>query len=433
MKKKKTLTREIFETNRALEYFTEKELRAQIGHDKEYWPIAILRELIDNALDACENINVAPVIEINIKDDKIKVIDNGPGIPPEIIKKSTNYMVRVSDKAYYISPTRGQMGNALKVVYATPFVDTGEGYVEITSNGEKHRMEIKLDRIAGAPKIHSERESFVKNENSVMIAWPNSTRLLFEPDSDFYNVPPTPQELISGYSAFNPHATFILNGERYECTDAAWKKWRPNMPTSSHWYTVETLRDLIAGYLCNERGGGHKKTVREFVSEFRGLSGTAKQKIVTGEWSGAYLNEFVNNGDIDSGFLVQLLEKMKAESVAPKPNVLGIIGKDHLTKWMVSNGISEQTIKYLKKTGIDEDGMPHALETAFGVFNDDNAKRRIITGFNWSPFIGEDADPTIRNAIQNARLDRHDPGMFLIHISRPRFEFMDRGKTRLEI
>ncbi len=58
------LERAIFETSRELEYFSEKELCAQIGHDQSFWPVPILRELIDNALDAAELAGVPPVIEI---------------------------------------------------------------------------------------------------------------------------------------------------------------------------------------------------------------------------------------------------------------------------------------------------------------------------------------------------------------------------------
>ena len=66
------------------------------------------------------------------------------------------------------------------------------------------------------------------------------------------------------------------------------------MQTSAHWYTVETLRNLIAAYIAHGRNGGQPKTVRAFVSEFRGLSSTVKQKEVTAAWSGrAHLDDFV--------------------------------------------------------------------------------------------------------------------------------------------
>jgi len=44
------LERQVFETSRELEFFSEKELMMQIGYDQHRWPIALLKELIDNAL-----------------------------------------------------------------------------------------------------------------------------------------------------------------------------------------------------------------------------------------------------------------------------------------------------------------------------------------------------------------------------------------------
>ncbi len=430
---KKILTREVFETSRELEYFTEKELRAQIGHDKNFWPIAILRELIDNSLDACEKTDIAPIIEIGIKDDYITVSDNGTGIPIDIITKSQDYLYRVSDKAYYISPTRGQMGNALKVIYAAPFVVDPEnpGYVEISSHGELHHISITMDRIAGKPVIKDEVSSFVRNGTFVKI---NSTSLLFLLNNDdSYKTAPTPQELIEGYTAFNPHVTFILNGTRYEATEPGWKKWTKDMPTSAHWYNTETISDLVAGYLVKERNNGqNKKSVREFVSEFRGLSGTAKQKKVTEDFYRADLSMFEKDGDIDRESLKILLDKMQVECIAPKPQMLGIVGKDHFTKWMIDHGGAEPSITYNIKKGFD-DGLPYVFEFGFAVKTDSTLHRTQIAGLNWSPVIGDVPDPTLRQAIQEASINPRDPVIFLVHIAKPRFEFMDRGKTKIEL
>jgi DNA topoisomerase VI subunit B len=424
------LKRETFETSRALEYFTEKELTAQIGFNPEYWPVAILRELIDNALDACESGGVLPSIEITTSNDTISVTDNGPGMPASTIEKSLDYLIRVSNKAYYVSPTRGQMGNALKVIWAAPFVATGKGRIEIEAHGERHRVEISLDRIAQRPNIaHDVAARIVKPGTAVTIAWTDSTRLLREPEADSYNAVPTAAELVAGFAAFNPHATFVLDARRFERTMDEWKKWAPDLPTSAHWYSAETLRDLIAAYIARERDGGPERTVREFVSEFRGLSGTAKQKTVTEGWSGKRLHEFVVDGDVDDAFVAELLARMQSESSAPPAKALGSIGKEHLTAWMASQGVAAESVRYQQKTGID--GLPFVLEIAFGINNNDESTRRIVTGLNWSPVIGGDPDPTLRSVISEARLDRHDPVTLVVHIARPRFQFADRGKTRV--
>jgi len=438
------LQRTVFETDRSLEYFSQKEMRSQIGHDVNFWPVVILRELIDNALDACETKQITPVIELTLKDDIITVSDNGPGIPAAVIEKSLDYLKRVSDKAYYISPTRGQMGNALKVIYAVPFVANPEnpGFVEIASNGELHTIKIKLDLIAGRPDINHTITDFVRNDSFVRIYYPNSASLLYnkidslltnEYDYQKYYAAPEPSELIEGYAAFNPHATFILNGIRYEATAPTWKKWLPTDPTSAHWYNIETLSDLIKGYLTKERNNGqHKKTVREFVSEFSGLTSTAKGKKIAANFQRADISIFERSGDIDRDQLRQLLQSMQTESIAPKPKALGIIGEDHFKNWILQRGGIEQSIKYIKKTGIDN-GLPYVLEIGFAVNDNPEASQIKTFGLNWSPVIGDAPDPTVRSAIQTARIDSHDAVIFILHIVRPRFDFMDRGKTKIEL
>jgi len=47
----KVLKRTMFEISRVLEYFTERELSYQTGHNRHFWPLVILKELMDNALD----------------------------------------------------------------------------------------------------------------------------------------------------------------------------------------------------------------------------------------------------------------------------------------------------------------------------------------------------------------------------------------------
>ena len=61
------LKRTTFETSRLMEFFSEKELAMQIGSDPASWPLALVKELIDNALDACESAGTAPQITVTVK------------------------------------------------------------------------------------------------------------------------------------------------------------------------------------------------------------------------------------------------------------------------------------------------------------------------------------------------------------------------------
>jgi DNA topoisomerase VI subunit B len=161
-----TLHRTTFETSRLLEYFSPKELSMQLGAEPPRWGLVLLKELVDNALDACETAGTAPHIHITLSPDGFVVEDNGPGLPASTIERSLDYRVRVSDKSYYISPTRGQLGNALKCLWAAPYVVNREspGRVEVASQGVTHAIAVAVDQIAQDPKItHTVTEAtFVK-------------------------------------------------------------------------------------------------------------------------------------------------------------------------------------------------------------------------------------------------------------------------------
>lgn len=428
----KSLERTTFEISRELEFFSEKELQMQIGHGKDWWPVALLKELMDNALDACETAGEAPVVEVEVCEDAFTVRDNGPGLPAETLVGSLNYLRRVSDKAFYVSPTRGQLGNALKTVWAAPFVaNGGQGRVEVWSRGLHHVVEVSVNRIEQRPAIAytSEDSDFVKNGTFVKVCWPDSACLLTEGGSaDSYDAPKTARELVEGYAAFNPHATFRLGETTFEATDTHWQKWKPSDPTSPHWYTSETLRDLIAGYVAHENGQG--RTAREFVSEFRGLSGTAKQKQLISGLSGVYLRDLVREGDVDMQVVESLLASMRELSRPVNPAALGVVGQEHLQAWMVRYaGVNAESVRYVKKAS--EDDLPYVIEAGFGVRGDKDT-RRVVFGLNWSPCLGEPT-PILSSTLAAMRVDTHDPVTVAIHLVRPRFEFTDRGKTRLQL
>ncbi len=426
---KKNLNREVFNTSRTLEFFSEKELQMQIGHDSEWWTVAILKELIDNALDACESSDIAPEIEVIIENDSFAIRDNGPGISGKIINDSLDYLKRVSDKAFYVSPTRGQMGNALKTVWAAPFVVNGEvGTVEVWSRGIKHHIEVSVDRLSQTPRISlkSEKSDFVKSGTFIKVYWPDlscSTEEAFE--GGFLQVA---EDFVRQYAAFNPHATFRIGATIFRATNVTWNKWKPQEPTSPHWYTPETFRDLIAAYVSKERATDQKpKTLREFISEFRGLSSTIKQKGVLKGMERAYLHDLVSSEDVDMKKASKVLKTMQAATTAPKPAALGVIGKEHIEHWMINHaGVTKDSVKYIRK--FTDDNLPSVLEIAFGIH--EKERRRIVTGLNWSPTLVVPIDE-ISVILGQMRVDSDDPVTVIIHVARPRFDFTDRGKTRL--
>jgi len=63
-------------------------------------------------------------------------------------------------------------------------------------------------------------------------------------------------------------------------SNTAWEKWCPCTATSAYWYDLQRLQRYIAAHVARDQDRGYNRTVREFISEIRGFSGSAKQKLV---------------------------------------------------------------------------------------------------------------------------------------------------------
>ena len=163
---------------------------------------------------------------------------------------------------------------------------------------------------------------------------------------------------------------------------------RPSDPTSPWWYGPEHLSRLVAAYLSHDEDQGRDRMVRQFVTEFRGLARTAKQKAVleaTG-LSRAPLSPLRNHTGVDADAVLRLLEAMKKNSAPVKPDLLGVIGQEHMCARLDDADCIMESFSYKLQIGIT-DGLPWVIEVGFGCRQKTNDWRRLVTGVNWSPGI----------------------------------------------
>lgn len=200
------LNRTTLTTSRMMEFCSEKELVAQIGHAREDWPLVVLKELIDNALDACEDTQTQPVIDIVVNEHGICVSDNGPGLLKSTVKDMLNFSVRVSSREAYIAPDRGAQGNALKTLVVIPYaLDGNQGQVEIIAQGKKHVITMNADAIRQTPIIDRKTEKFVQKGTSVKIVWPHRARSILTAAK------PRFVQFVKNYTFLNPHLKLNLD------------------------------------------------------------------------------------------------------------------------------------------------------------------------------------------------------------------------------
>jgi DNA topoisomerase VI subunit B len=436
------LHREAFRTSRLLEFCSAKELTAQTGHQTSAWPLCILKEVVDNALDACEEADIAPEIHVEVSTSLgvIMVTDNGPGLPAETVADVLDYSVRVSSREAYASPTRGAQGNALKTILAMPFALQGRrGEVLIEAQGVAHFISFAVDQLRQEPKIdHSVGTSFVTTGTRAAIMWPiSASSILTAAKSRFL-------QIADDFAWLNPHASIRVEWDGVVCvdqtaSDPAWRKWRACDPTSAHWYDVERLERYAAAHVSRDQDHGRDRMVREFVAEFRGYAGSAKQKLVldqTGLARAPLSSLFGSNGEPKRAETESLLAALRQHSRPVKAADLGLIGRNHLLGLFVKNGASEQTFSYQKVLGMDRDYMPWVVETAFGYCPKKIDSRRLIVGVNWSvglgnPFRSFSGGEGLESLLAEQRAGRDEPIVFVLHFACPRINFTDRGKTAI--
>jgi hypothetical protein len=339
-----------------------------------------------------------------------------------------------------VSPTRGAQGNALKTILAMPFALNGtKGETIIEAQGIAHRIVFTVDHVRQEPKIaYSQAESDVSTGTRLTVQWPVSAC------SKPADVKPRFLQIVRGFGWLNPHLTLEMDwdGERIslEPSDPAWRKWRPSDPTSPHWYTEDRLTRLMGAYIARDQDLGREpRTVREFISEFRGLTGTAKQKAVLDAIgaSRVTLPAFFGTNGIDRRRIATLLTALQEHTRPVKPKDLGVIGEDHLRARFAAAGADLETFRYSRQL-VDVD-LPQVVEVAFG-YCPAGKRRQIATGVNWSPGI---VNPFRRLGPYGQSLDtllseqragnEDEPITLVIHMACPRIDYTDRGKSALVI
>jgi hypothetical protein len=295
---KQSLTRKTFAVSRLSEFVSTPELVKQIGHAIEQWPEVVIKETIDNALDEAEEAGIAPKVEVSIDtaNRTITVVDHGRGVAPETVEAFVDLAQKVSSRAGYVSPTRGQQGNALQTILAMPCAldNTSPGETIIEARGLQHRITFEIDPLREIPLTRYERAASVgRNGTRITIRWPERASSILEGGQlGFF-------QAAVAFAAFNPHLNLAAkwNGRAWvsgEPRIPGWKRWRPSDPMSPHWYDATLFKRLIGREIAYaEDKSLRPPTVREFVGQFHGLSSTAKGREVLAALSaqGASLRE----------------------------------------------------------------------------------------------------------------------------------------------
>ena len=327
------IERVAFTTSRLAEYCSEKELVAQTGHELGDWPRVIVKELVDNGLDHCEELGSRrssrsrspPASVASRRASWWPITVAAFRAPPSPASSITR---RVSSREAYVSPTRGRQGNALKTILPMSFLLGGKvkGETWIEARGRKHRLIFSINAIKLEPIVRNiSSRSRVRTGTKVTMFWPDCYRGADRCRRDRRAA----HSICLGQSA--PDVS-LRHGrqdrDRLKASNPDWTKYRACDATSAHWYALEQFERYAGAMIDRDQ----KVTVREFAAQFRGMSATERQKQVVHEVGASHLSLrrfFGSETAVNHQRMEKLLLLLQQHTRPVRPELLGVIGEEH--------------------------------------------------------------------------------------------------------
>lgn len=174
-----------------------------------------IKEAVDNSLDACEEANILPEINVEIIDmgnDRFRVIieDNGPGIVKAQLGKIFAKLLYGS-KFHKLAQSRGQQGIGISAAVMYGQLTTGKS-AKITSkiapDQPAHYIELKINTKTNEP-------TYVKEEDTDWYV-DHGTRIEIDLEASYQKGGQSIDEFLKQTAITNPHATIIYTSPKAE-------------------------------------------------------------------------------------------------------------------------------------------------------------------------------------------------------------------------
>ncbi len=423
-----------FSFSRDLEFGTEPELSKRMGCPRDLWQGAILKKLIDNSLDSAEEAGVEPEIAVEVDDRTVTVTDNGPGLAPELVAQLCVRSERTSTREAFAAPDRGAQGNALQVLMALPLgFGCDEAVTTIKSCGVTHQITLRVNRLEQRIDVdHVERALPPTPGTTISVAAPPVPALLTQTPNARLRMA---YSAINDHAWLNPHATFKLNGDFTWSATTAVAKWTAREAIPAHWYTAERFGHRVV----LEIKRNPKITVAQFVGGFRGLSSNPKRAQVAAAAGLSYepLTALLNGSgtSLDPERTAALLAAMQDASRAPKPDALGVVGKETFEQWALNHASAAKTDGWFLTYDTFDcvvGSVPTRWEIGF-THLPGLEKRQVLAGQNFSPVIMPERMAVEITDLAGEFFGSDQEILLFLHRITPARQTLDYGKTRLAL
>jgi len=210
--------------------------------------ITIVKEFVDNALDATEEARILPDVKVIVKEVspdrfRVRTEDNGPGIIEEKLALAFGKLLYGS-KFHRLVQKRGVQGLGASGVILYSQLTTGKPARIVSSTGKDvHEIELMIDVNKNEPKVISHKEE--KNPNK----W-HGIKIEVEAEGRYIEGKQSIPEYLRQTSMSNPYAKIVYDGPNGKVEFERAVKELPPLPKEikPHPYGVEIglLRRMLA-------------------------------------------------------------------------------------------------------------------------------------------------------------------------------------------
>ncbi|MFH0970039.1 MAG: DNA topoisomerase VI subunit B [Candidatus Diapherotrites archaeon] len=327
----------------------------------------IVHEYVTNSLDACENADVLPDIDVEIKElgseyYEVTSMDNGPGLTEETVGKAFGQLL-AGTKFHRLMQMRGQQGIGAAGCTMLSQMTTGKEAKVITGNtNEVFSCDVSIDTKHNQPKVTNVQKLNRKFKGTIVKAQFKEMK--------YVNNEQGPLEYLRRTAIANPHAKITFTDPAgqtiiFERTIKKIPERPEEVQPHPRGVTVDELLNMA-------KATGTKKTNSFLKAELDRMGDTAIKEIEKQV-------SFDLNKDPHQLSWKEIEELVKAfksvNFIAPRTDVLRPIGEEQIDKSLRSIVEPEFLSVVTRKPTVREGGFPFQVEAA--VAYGGNAGRRV--------------------------------------------------------
>jgi len=417
---------EFFERNRHL-----------LGYDNPTRALlTVVKELVDNSLDACEEARILPRIWLEIKSlgsDRFRVMckDNGPGIVDKQIPLTMGKLLYGS-KFYKLIQSRGQQGIGASGVILYSQLTTGKPTTVISSTGNSKTSfyELMIDVKKNEPKILSHQ--YLEDGRK----W-HGLKIELETEGRYIESKQGVAEFMKQVAIANPYADIIFDGPGGRLEFPTGATTLPSLPKEikPHPFGVELgiFRRMLAAT--------KSRTISSFfMNDFTRVGKTSAEEIC----KLAGIDHKVSPKSLDIDDSEKIFKAMKKVNLLrPPTDCLSPLGEDLMLKGLKKEIKAEFFTSVTRSPAVYR-GNPFIVECgiAFGGELTQEGPVDIMRMSNRVPLLYQAGDCAIAKAIASTDWKRYGfqqtgkslptgSGIILVHFSSVWVPFISESKQAI--